>query len=158
MNRLIEQKWPWIEGTHAMRTGLLDVLTDADLAFTPGGKAITLGALCRELGEIEYAYVQSLQTLRQDFEYRNPVAGMDSRVDQLRAWYAEMDAEMKATLEGMGEADLDKLVARPGGFEAPLEMQLDIYLQALLIFFGKVTIYLRAMNRDLPQAIQDWIG
>jgi hypothetical protein len=29
---------------------------------------------------------------------------------------------------------------------------------ALLIFFGKVVVYLRAMNRPLPQTIQDYIA
>jgi hypothetical protein len=40
----------------------------------------------------------------------------------------------------------------------PVELQLDVYLQALLIFFGKATIYLKAMNKALPQYIQEYIG
>lgn len=158
MNRLMEQKWSWIEGSHGMRTGLLDALTDADLKFSPGGQAMTLGKLCREMGEIQYSYLQSLKTLKQDFEYRNTTPGMDTSVSQLKAWFQQMDEDMKATLEAMSEADVNKSVARAGGFDAPLEMQLDIYIQALLIFFGKASIYLRVMNKPLPQSIQDWIG
>ncbi len=158
MNRLMEQKWPWIEGTHAIRLQLLDGLTDADLAFTPGGQAMTLGALCREIGEIEFSYLRSLKTFTQDFDYRNTTAGLDQSVAQLKTWSQQMDDEMKAVIEKMGEAELAKSVARPGGFEAPLDMQLDIYLQALLIFLGKASIYLRVMNKTAPQAIQDWIG
>lgn len=158
MNRLMEQKWSWIEGSHGMRTGLLDVLTDADLNFTPGGQAMTLGKLCREMGEIQYSYLQSLKTLTQDFEYRNTTPGMDTSLSQLKAWFQQMDEDMKASLEAMSEADVNKSVARAGGFEAPLDMQLDIYLQALLIFFGKASIYLRTMNKPLPPSIQDWIG
>ena len=37
-------------------------------------------------------------------------------------------------------------------------MQLDIYLQALLIFFGKVTIYMKAMNKALPPSVKEYIG
>jgi hypothetical protein len=40
----------------------------------------------------------------------------------------------------------------------PVELQLDVYLQALLIFLGKATIYLKAMNKPLPQPIQEYIG
>ncbi len=155
MNHLMETKWPWVEGTHTIRLQLLDGLTDADLAFTPGGQAMSLGALCREIGEIEYSYLQSFKTFTQDFEYRNPTA---TSTAQLKAWFQQMDDELKAVLEKMGEGDLAKSVKRPGGFEAPLDMQLDIYLQALLIFLGKASIYLRIMNKTAPQAIQEWIG
>ena len=67
MNRYMLEKWPWIEGTHGMRSQLLDSLSDADLAFSPGGQNMTLGALCREMGEVEYSYIQSLKTFRQDW-------------------------------------------------------------------------------------------
>src|SRR5439155_14015704 len=62
MNRYMQEKWPWIEGTHGMRSQLTDILSDADLAFNPGGQNMTLGMLLREIGEIEHSYIQSLQT------------------------------------------------------------------------------------------------
>ena len=34
----MNEKWPWIEGSHGMRSQLLDILSDADLAFSPGGQ------------------------------------------------------------------------------------------------------------------------
>jgi hypothetical protein len=40
----------------------------------------------------------------------------------------------------------------------PVEMQLDVYLQALLIFFGKATVYLKAMNKEAPKQIEEYIG
>ena len=36
---------------------------------------MTLGALCREMGEIEHSYIQSLKTFQQDWSYRNMEAG-----------------------------------------------------------------------------------
>src|SRR5437867_6154719 len=42
MNRYMQEKWSWIEGTHAMRSQLLDILSDADLTFSPGGQNMTL--------------------------------------------------------------------------------------------------------------------
>ena len=42
---------------------------------------------------------------------------------------------------------------------SPLPAQeLDIYREALLIFYGKVSIYLRLMGRELPRHWQEWIG
>lgn len=47
--------------------------------------------------------------------------------------------------------DIDDFVPLP-------KVQLDIYREALLIFYGKVSVYLRAMGRTLPPQWQAWIG
>lgn len=115
----------------------------------------------REMGEVEYSYIQSLTTLKQDWSYRNTEAGLASSVAQLNAWGQALDDEMKATVSALSDEDLAKTIERGsqgGAFPAPIEMQLDIYLQALLIFFGKVAIYLKAMNKPLPEDIQACIG
>ncbi len=157
MSRYVDEKWPWIEGTHGMRTQLLDILGDADLAFNPGGQNMTLGMLLREIGDIEHSYTQSLQTFKQDWSYHNTEAGVESSLTQLKAWYQMLDDEMKATVSALSDEDFTKTVDR-GGFGMPVELQLDVYLQALLIFLGKATIYLKAMNKPLPQQIQEYIG
>ena len=157
MNSYMQEKWPWIEGTHALRTQLLDTLSDAELAFSPGGQNMTLGALCREMGETEHSYTQSLKTFKQDWSYRNTEAGLESSVARLQAWFQTLDEEIKATVSALSDEDLKKTVDR-GGYAMPVDMQLDVYLQALLIFFGKATIYLKAMNKALPQQVQDYIG
>ncbi|MHB8628797.1 MAG: DinB family protein [Aggregatilineales bacterium] len=156
MNRFIQERWAWIEGTHGMRATLLDTLTDADLAFNPGGLNVTLGALCREMGEVEYSYIQSLKTFKQDWTYRNTEAGLATSVAKLKAWYQTLDADMQATVAAFSDEDLKKEIDR--GFKVPVEVQLDIYLQALLIFFGKATIFIKAMNKPLPKQIGEWIG
>jgi hypothetical protein len=152
----MQEQWPWVEGTHAMRTQLLDVLTDTDLAFNPGGQNMTLGALMREMGEVQHTYAQSLKTFKQEFDYRNPEAGLDRSVAKLRAWFQTLDDEMKANLSALSDDDLTKTIER-GGFTPDIRLQLDIYIQALLIFYGKATIFLRAMNKPLPKQIQEWI-
>ena len=157
MNRYMQEKWPWIEGTHGMRSQLMESLGDTDLAFSPGGQNMTLGALCREMGETEHAYIQSLKTLTQDFSYRNTEAGLESSVTQLKTWFQMLDEEMKATVSALSDEDLTKMVAR-NGFAMPVELQLDVYLQALLIFFGKATVFLKAMNKPLPRHFQEVIG
>jgi uncharacterized damage-inducible protein DinB len=158
MNRFMQERWSWFEGSHGMRTGLLEAITDADLSFSPGGQNITLGALFRETGEIEHSYVQSLKTFKQDWSYRNTEAGLENSVAQLKAWFQRLDDELQATISSFSDDDLKKAVERPGGYTMPIEMQLDVYLQALFIFFGKATIYFKAMNKPLPPSVQEYIG
>ena len=157
MNRYMQEKWPWIEGTHGMRLQLTDILDDADLSFNPGGQNMTLGALLREMGDIEYAYIQSLKTFKQDWSYHNTEVDLESSIARLKAWYSALDEEMKATVSNLSDEDLAKTIDR-SGFSTPIDLQLDVYLQALLIFFGKATVFLKAMNKPLPQTIQEYIG
>ncbi|MBI1280874.1 MAG: hypothetical protein GC179_22310 [Anaerolineaceae bacterium] len=158
MNSYMDSKWSWIEGTHGMRNGLVATLSDADLTFCPGGQTMTLGALCREIGDIENSYIESLKNFKQSFSDRNTEAGMETSTTKLLEWYKKLDDEMKDVVSAMAEADLKKEVERPGGFKAPIDIQLDIYLQALLIFFGKITIYLKIMNKPMDKTIQEYIG
>ena len=156
MNRIKDEKWPWIEAAHGMRTQLLEGLSDADLAFSPGGQAMTLGALCREMGETEHAYTQSLKTLKQEWAYRHPDADVASQVDHLKSWFQTLDAEMQMALTAFLEEDGEKTIDRGG--PVTIEFQLDAYLQAVLIFLGKATIYLRVMNKLLPPFFEEYIG
>lgn len=157
MNRYFQEKWSWIEGTHGMRIQLLDALSDENLSFNPGGSNVTLGALCRESGDVEHAYIQSLKSFTQDWSYHNETPGIESSVAQLKAWYQTMDAEMQAMVEGFSDEDMQKTIDR-GGFKVPVDMQLDIYLQALLIFFGKVSIYCKAMGIEMTPTFNEYIG
>jgi hypothetical protein len=157
-NRVMQERWPWIEGSHAMRALALDLLDDDDLAFHPGGANLTLGALCREMGEVEHSYLESLRTLKQDWSYRNEEAELEGSVARLKAWYATMDEQMKSAVSALSDEDLATIVEREGAPTWPVETQLEVYLQALLIFFGKLTIYLKALNKPLPQEFRDYIG
>jgi hypothetical protein len=44
------------------------------------------------------------------------------------------------------------------GFDVRPNIQLDIYKEALLIFYGKASIYLRALGKPLPERWPAWIG
>ena len=124
---------------------------------------MSLGALCREIGEIEHAYIESFKSFRQDFSYRNGDPGLEHSVAALRAWFAELDRDLMAAIDGLSEDDIaGRRIVRSDfdeGFFSPLaKQQLDIYREALLIFYGKVSVYLRAIERPLPQQWLDWIG
>jgi len=154
---MMDEKWPWIEAAHGMRSQILDILSDADLGFTPGGQNMTLGALYREMGEVEYAYIQSLKTLKQEWSYRTSDADLVGSVAQLGAWFHTLDEGMKVAIAELLDEDVNKTVDR-GGNAVTVEFQLDVYLQAVLIFLGKATIYLKGMNKPLPKEFQEYIG
>jgi uncharacterized damage-inducible protein DinB len=153
----MQEKWPWLEEVRGMRSQLLDILSNADLAFSPGGQNGTLGALLRKMGDIEYSYIQSLKTFKQDWSYRNTEAGLESNIARLKAWFQALDAEMQATISAFSNEDLKKTIDR-GGFNSTVEREVDHYGEALLIFFGKATIYLKAMNKPVPESIESTIG
>ena len=129
----------------------------ADLAFNPGGQNMSLGALCRELGEVEHSYAQSLKTFQQDWSYRNEETDLERSVARLKGWFQALDDELKAAAEALSDEDLKKTIDR-GGYAMPVDLQMDVYLQALLIFFGKATIYLKAMNNQCHSKFRSILG
>ncbi len=147
----------------ALRDELMEILTDDDLGYRVGGASASLGALCREIGEIERAYVESFRNFRQDFGYRNLDPRLESSVAALSSWYAELDRELMVAVEGLSEDDIANRKIIRSDFDvayfAPLPKgQLDVYREALLIFYGKASVYLRALEKTLPRRWQEWIG
>jgi hypothetical protein len=88
------------------RYDLLQTLTDSDLAYTLPGDNPTLGALCREFGDVEYSYIQSFKTFKHDWSYRSTEPALATSVAHLRAWYTTLDTEFETVVRGFSEADL----------------------------------------------------
>jgi DinB family protein len=146
-----------------LRSELVDILRDDDLAFRPSPGTFTLGELCREIGEIEHSYVDALRTFRQDFGWRNPDPEAERSVAALSTWFADLDRSLLAAIEALTDEDVtNRKISRDDvdveGFSPLPAQELDIYREALLIFYSKVSIYLRAMGRDLPGHWTVWIG
>jgi DinB superfamily len=165
MNSLVRDHLPatFFAEYQQLRDQLTELLADDDLAFRPGPGAFSLGELCREIGDIEHSYVVALRTFRQDFEWRNPDPEVERSVAVLAAWYAELDLDLLAAIAALTEEDIATRRIKRGDFGvddfSPLAAQeLDIYREALLIFYGKVSVYLRVMDRELPRHWQEWIG
>lgn len=159
MNQIITQHYPMFQMYQSLRGKLMDMLSDEDLRYTPGGSNPTLGELCREIGETQHAYIQSFKTFTQDFSYRNTTPGMAEHLDQLKQWYAELDQELRATIEALSDDDVaSRMVERGPDFKIPPQIQLDIYKEALLLFYGKATVYMRAMDKPIPEQWREWIG
>ena len=147
----------------AMRDQLMAVLSDEDLDVTLGGTTERLGSLCREIGDIEHAYVQSFRTFTQDFGYRNPDPAIERSVPALQQWYSNLDRDLLEAVEALSEEDIAGRRIVRGDFDvdffSPLPAyQLDTYREALLIFYGKASIYLRALDRPFPPQWSSWVG
>ncbi len=159
MNSFMKQFGTIYHLTQIMREQLMDILTDGDLTFTPGGSNPTLGDLCKEMGEVEYTYIESVKQLKHDWSYRNLEAGLASHVAQLKAWYQQLDADLKTAMENLTDEDLNKMVARNTGESAvTVGTELHIYREALLIYYAKIAVYLKALNKTMPEQWQGWIG
>lgn len=141
-----------------MRSGILDTLTDADLAFNPGGANVTFGQLFVALGEIEYSYISSLETFKQAWSYRNSNADVVTSVAAIKDWFRELDGRLEATASAFSDDDLRTHVERSNGGSMPVDLQLHVYMQSVFIFLGKAVVYLRAMNRPLPPTAEEYIG
>src|SRR6266567_2624971 len=121
MKRFIQERWPWLEEVRGMRSQLLDILSNTDLSFSPGGQNMTLGALLRRMGDLEHSYIQSLKTFKQDWSYHNTEAGLESDITRLKVWFQALDDEMLETISAFSNEDLTKRVDR-GGFNSTVAL------------------------------------
>src|SRR5579871_6112412 len=156
MNSLMTEQGDWVKGMHSLRASLLDVLTDADLKFSLPGNA-TLGETFREEAEIEQSYADSFKTFKQTFETGKSDPALATDLAKLKAYFQQVDADLDAALNGLSEDDIKKNIER-NGFSLDAKTQLSVYTQAVLIFFGKATIYYRAIPKQLPDNWKAWIG
>lgn len=143
--------------TTALRTQMMDSLTDTDLAFKFPNN-MTLGELCRYMGKVERAYIESFKTFKMNWNVPPPEAGVENSVEKLKAWYKGMDEELDAALNAIPDADFQTKMVDRGGWSMPLGGQFHTYREALLICCGKADVYLKAMGKPLSEQWQNWIG
>ncbi len=158
MNSIVNQFSDLLQQTHAVRDELWDAIDDGALKHDLGGNTMTLGKLCKEMGEVEYAYIQSFKTFKQDFSYRNPNSGLDSSVDKLRAWFSKLDEQLIAVLNGLSEEDIQGKMIDRGGWDLPIATNFHFYREGLLMFCAKASIYLKSLRIPLPKQFGDWTG
>lgn len=138
------------------RDELLLALTDEGLAFHPGGDNPTLGELCMHIGETQHSYAESFRTFAADFGYRHHDPSIAGDIKRLSAWHAELDAELEAALESLKAADARRTIARDGE-QVPLATHLLVFNEALLLFFGKAFVYLKAGGMAMPNKWGAWV-
>lgn len=144
--------------TNGLRDQLMALLSDEDLDFKLTGNP-SLGEILRGLGDIQASYIHSFKTFQQDFSEHNTNPDLLNSVAKLQARFTQLDKALKAALDAISEDDFQtKMVNRGNLFELSLGAQLHTFREALLIECAKISVYLRAMGKELPQQWQAWIG
>ena len=157
MNSL-NQQIPVLEQTLALRHQMVDTLTDDDLKFALPGN-MTLGELCRQIGEFDHSYVESFKSFKQDWSYQHADKSVETSVEKLREWYATLEAGLKATMLALTEEQIQsQMIDRGHGLTWPIPIQFHVYRESLLVFYGKAHVYLHALGKPFTQQWQHWIG
>lgn len=156
MNSLFDEE---IRGHHSMRDHLLTVVSDADLGYKLPGQNPTLGELLIELGDVQGVYTHSFTTFTLDWAHRQIPPPAPITKASLRAWFDAQDEAMKAALNAFAtdEMRIDR-IDRGGGFIASPFVQHQIYREAVYIFYGKLSVYLKALERDAGKSWAAWVG
>ena len=118
---------------------------------------LTLGQLCYEIGQTEESYIDSFKTFQQNWDHLSDPLVQPESVAFLENWYQELDQELKAVVSALSDDQIKNGIIKRG-FDVRPNIQLTIYNEALLIFYGKASIYLRALGKPLPDKWPDWIG
>ena len=156
MNTLFDEE---IRGHHSMRDHLLTVVSDDDLDFDLPGRNPTLGELLVELGDLQGVYTRSFATATLDWGHRELAPPEPITIAGLRTWF---DAQDDAMERALGRFSADELqvdtIDRGNGFIASPFVQHQIYREAVYIVYGKLSVYLRALERDAGEEWAAWIG
>lgn len=152
----LERPYRQVRESLVPRDELFAALANADLAFSPGGGNPPLGELCVSLGETAHTYAESFRTFRAEFSYRCEDRSLAGDIDRLRAWHGEKDAALAAALAQLSAADANRTIARDGE-QIPLGEHLLVFNEALLLFYGKVYVYLRTLGPKLPNKWGAWV-
>lgn len=156
MNDLFEEE---IRGHHSMRDHLLTIVSDTDLAYELPGHNPTFGEQIVELGEIQGVYTHSFDTRRLDWSHREVPRPSPITVAKLRAWFDAQDEAMKRAMERFMDAELRAdAIDRGNGFIVSPFVQHEIYREAVYILYGKLSVYLKALERDAGPEWAGWVG
>lgn len=158
MNQIMKEVYELLEMTEALRQQMMNTLTDEDLAYHPPSNP-TLGFLCRQIGEVQQSYTDSFKHFKLDFSYRVNDPTLETSVEKLKAWYSRLNEDMKNTLAALSDADIQsKPIDRGGDFHLAVIPQIHAFREALLIFYGKATVYLLARGKTLSKQWIGWVG
>jgi len=156
MNDVMQKQFDILNLYLPIRTGILDALTDEDLAFKPE-LLPSIGDACVQIGEWQAAYLGGFKTFKQDFTYRNDNPNRAKSVQELRKWYEFMDGEIMAAIEAMSDEDIENKKIDRGGWLASVEWSLRIWQECLIIYYTKMLFYFKLMEREVPKGLAQWI-
>lgn len=156
MNQIEKEFFELLDMTHGIRDQVIGLLSAPDLVFRIEG-CKSVGEVVQDLGDIEAMYTGSFKTFKQDFFARAPGRDDVTSGEAAVAWLHGLDGELKAAISALSDEDLAKPVDR-GGWQLPAMANFHTYREAVLIQFGKLDCYLRALGKELPEEWRAWVG
>lgn len=156
VNQIERDFFGLLDMTHQVRDQAIATLDSQDLAFSlPGCKP--LGEVVQTLGDVETSYTRSFATMKQDLSVqaagRERVTSGEAAIE----WLHGLDEQLKGAVSKLSDEDLAKPVDR-GGWQMPAMANFHTYREAVLITFGKLDCYLRALGKGLPEEWIVWVG
>lgn len=159
MNQIEQNFMPLLDMGMDVLTQALKDVSSADLEFTPQGENVSLGELCRRMGDVAYAYTESYRNGVMDFSLTAEDRKQPRNGEELSEWIRAKEALLKEAVRGFSDEELgSKTIDRGAGWKIPLLTQFHVYREALLIFFGKLDVYLRMMKKKRPEQWTQWVG
>jgi len=158
MNSIVEKHFKLLDMTLALREQLFDMLSDSDLGYFPGGGNPTLGMVLRSMGVMQASYTNSFRTFKLSASQQDTIPAVETSVMRLRGWFETLDADLKEALESLSEEDIQNKKVDRSGWEIPVTFQYHIFREGLLIFYGKISVYLKALGKTYTEQWEDWIA
>ena len=156
MNKLMTEMGQLLDMTHGVRDQALALVEEADMAFALEGSP-TLGDLIRQMGDVQVAYTGAFASRKIDWATSaDGRDGVTSGADAA-AWFAGLDQAFKDAVGAVADEDLAAMVERDG-WSYPITAHFHTYREAVLIFFGKLDLYLRALGKTRPDEWAAWVG
>lgn len=157
MNTLLTQHGDNLRELHQLQKDLLAQLDDNNLQLTLPGNNPSLGVVLREMGEWQHQYIESFRTFRQDYSMRVSPPNAATSVEALKAWFTQLETELIEALGALSDEDLGKLINR-GSFTLPAVVQFHIYRELLILYYGRLDVYVRALEKTISDQWSVWIG
>ncbi len=100
-----------------------------------------------------------VKTITLDWAHREISPPAPITTASLQLWFAAQDDALNSALSRFTEDELHiDRIDRGHGFIASPFVQHQIYRQAVYIFYGKLSVYLKALERDAGEEGAMWVG
>lgn len=159
MNQIEKDFFQLLDMGMDVLASVLTKISADDLELKPAGTELSMGELCRQMCDTAHAYTESFLSKDMDFELRAPERDGPSTGAEFATYLRQLETRMKEVIRSFSDDDLATVkIDREERWMVPPVLQFHIYREALLIFFGKLDVYVRMLNVERPVLWVRWVG